>query len=303
MPLLMRRLAALTLVVSSFAVLDVGADERFDINEGFYCYLDWNIPHRTEEAVIQYIYDGDTIQDRFQRRIRLLGVNTPEVAHPEKGQFQNQPGAIEATRFTERLVRGKQVYLIVDPDAALDPYGRTLALVFVRNDVGKWICVNWELVRNGLGEMLVLPDNKLCLEPEWYKLSKIVKKKKVEDFQAMARMYLSEGLEENAVQMYQEGIRQFPEARVLYEDLGQLYLKLNLPGFTVDAYLAYVEKHPRDFSMRYQLARTYERMADAAGMLSLVDYKKKAQEEWKKLLGTEYDQLAKDRLGLMRRQE
>jgi predicted Zn-dependent protease len=148
--------------------------------------------------------------------------------------------------------------------------------------------VNWELVREGHGEPLVMSDNKLCLEPEWYRIGVVAKRRRVQDFQALAQSFEKEGRREGAVETYQKGIRSFPDARALYEDLGALYLGMNLPGFTVDVYLAYLERRPEDAGVRSRLARAYEKMA-ATGKVSLIDYKEKARAEWRKLAGTEYD--------------
>ena len=147
---------------------------------------------------------------------------------------------------------------------------------------------------------MILPDNRLCVEPEWYKLGVIARRKRVEDFQHLAKSYLQEGRQESAVEVYQQGIRLFPGGRALYADLGQAYLGMNLPGFSVDIYLAYLEREPDDAEMRARLAQAYEQMTRATSV-SFVDYGKKAAEEWRRLLGTSRDAEARaglDRLAL-----
>jgi endonuclease YncB( thermonuclease family) len=256
-------------------------------------YVDWSVPHQIEQARIQYVYDGDTIQDRYQRRIRLLGVNTPELANPQQDKFENEPGAIESTRFTERLVRGKTVYLVIDPENGTDRYGRTLAVVFAPDDVGGWICVNWELVREGFAETMLLDDNRLCRADEWTRLEKISRRRRVDDFLALAQIYEKEGRRHSAVETYQQGIRRFPRERPLYENLGRLYSGMDLPGFTVDICLAYLERDPGDAVMRYRLAKAYEEMTEAAGIAARGDYRRKAREEWSRLVGTEFEKEAR----------
>lgn len=274
------------------AVVPARPDARFS-PDGF-PFLDWSVPHRIEEAVIRYVYDGDTLQDSDQRAIRLLGVNTPEVAHPEHDKYENEPGGIEAMRYTGSLVKDKRVTLVMDEENHADRYGRSLALVFTRNELGEWVCVNWELVREGYGAALVMQDNRLCLEPEWYRINAVSKRRRAEDFQIIAKSFEKEGRPQNAVEAYQKGIRRFPDARVLYEELGALYSAMNLPGFTVDILLAYLERYPDDAGTRSRLARAYEHMAQAP--LSMVDYKEKARQEWQKLVGTKHDGEARSRL-------
>lgn len=271
-----------------------------ELQPRFYRFLDWTVPHTVEEAFVQYVYDGDTLQDRYQRRVRLLGVNAPEVAHPEHDKFENEPGGIEAMNYTEKTVRGKKVFLVVDRDNTQDRFGRTLAVVFVQNDLGRWMCLNWELVRQGLGETLILPDNRLCLESEWYRMGVTARRRRAEDFDRLAQAYAQEGRPESAVEAYQEGIRLFPDARDLYENLGNLYLDMRLPGFSVDIYLAYLERHPDDEAVRYRLARAYETMAAEAGALALVNYRKKAAGEWRLLADTKYDAEAREALARLR---
>lgn len=80
-------------------------------------------------GVVVHVVDGDTIDVRLQsgvkRRIRLLGMNTPEVY-----------GGVEcygpaASRITKRILPlGTRVKLVSDPtQAAVDRYGRLLRYV------------------------------------------------------------------------------------------------------------------------------------------------------------------------------
>jgi len=292
-PTISASLRAPVFAVGLFLAVAAGAGESLPTQS--YRFLDWTVPHRVEEAYIQYVYDGDTVQDRYQRRIRLLGVDAPEVAHPEHDKFTNEPGGIEALHFTENKVRGKKAYLAIDDENAVDKYGRTLAVVFVKDDLGEWSCLNWDLVREGMAEVMILPGNRFCVEAEWHKLSAVASRRRAEDFRELAQSFKDEGRSESAVETYQRGIRLFPDARALYEDLAGLYLGMNLPGFSVDIYLAYLERHPGDVLIRYRLARAYELMA-AVQSLPLVDYRKKSTEEWGRLLGTEYDAEARQTL-------
>ncbi|MCG8315591.1 MAG: thermonuclease family protein [Pseudomonadales bacterium] len=78
-----------------------------------------------EIVQIADVYDGDTVQLKGGRKIRLIGINTPETAKPDRSA---EPLAEQAHR---RLLewQGRQVYLLKGKDAK-DRYGRTLGHLF-----------------------------------------------------------------------------------------------------------------------------------------------------------------------------
>jgi micrococcal nuclease len=99
------------------------------------------------------VVDGDSIHVRVEGRIekiRYIGVNTPEVRHPTKGE---EPGGREAAAVNRRLVEGKQVRLELDVQRR-DQYGRLLAYVWVDA-----LMVNAELVRQGYAQVMTVPPN------------------------------------------------------------------------------------------------------------------------------------------------
>ena len=76
------------------------------------------------------VIDGDTIivdRDGQEERVRILGIDAPEVAR------DGEPGeacAVEATALTEELTAGADVVVVTDPSLSeTDRYGRTLAYV------------------------------------------------------------------------------------------------------------------------------------------------------------------------------
>jgi endonuclease YncB( thermonuclease family) len=78
--------------------------------------------------------DGDTINIRWKKGdteiIRILGIDTPETRHLEHDIPYAQPFGAEAQAFAEKIFAdARQVELL--RSATLDPYGRTLAYVFV----------------------------------------------------------------------------------------------------------------------------------------------------------------------------
>ena len=93
---------------------------------------------------VRQVVDGDTIELADGRKVRYLGVNTPE---------QGQPFYEEAKRFNADLVANKMVRLEFDVDT-IDQYGRTLAHVFVGDTH-----VNLELIRQGYANVYTVPPN------------------------------------------------------------------------------------------------------------------------------------------------
>jgi micrococcal nuclease len=76
--------------------------------------------------------DGDTIEyDGIS--LRFLAVDTPEIAHPEHGFFEDQPFGRDAAAFTEQAInQAKDVAYVPFQQ---DRYGRTLAHIFVDGDL------------------------------------------------------------------------------------------------------------------------------------------------------------------------
>ena len=105
------------------------------------------------EGTVVRVVDGDTIHVRIGDRVekvRYIGVNTPEVHHPTKGE---EPGGREATEVNRRLLTGNHVRLELDVGER-DRYGRLLAYVWVGETM-----VNAELVRLGYAQVMTVPPN------------------------------------------------------------------------------------------------------------------------------------------------
>jgi endonuclease YncB( thermonuclease family) len=117
---------------------------------------------------VEEVVDGDTIvlrSDLGPRVVRLIGIDTPEVAHPEKGR---EPFGPEASAFTARLLPpGTPVWVELDLEIE-DAYGRLLAYVYRPDPAGRWriagrpaSMVNLEIARAGLARVLSIEPNLL----------------------------------------------------------------------------------------------------------------------------------------------
>jgi micrococcal nuclease len=102
--------------------------------------------------------DGDTIYVRLAggvEKVRYIGIDTPEVHHPTRGE---EPGGRAATEVNRRLLGHEPVRLETDVQLR-DRYGRLLAYVWVRRPDGGELMVNAELVRLGYAAVMTVPPN------------------------------------------------------------------------------------------------------------------------------------------------
>jgi endonuclease YncB( thermonuclease family) len=104
------------------------------------------------------VTDGDTFTLATGQKVRLLDMNTPELAHethPEEAY------AKQAKDFLTQLVLDKEVVLEAGK-RPYDVYGRLLAHVYTpvgQNPKGNW--VNGLMIREGYGHVYTFEDNGL----------------------------------------------------------------------------------------------------------------------------------------------
>ncbi len=121
-------------------------------NASFVVGSECNTRQYDEAATLDKVYDGDTIRLTDGRKVRLIAVNTPEMARKEQPA---QALAKEATQSLEQMFqRHRRVYLKYGADRK-DRYKRVLAHVFTAQ--GKNVAA--ELIRQGLGYAILVPPN------------------------------------------------------------------------------------------------------------------------------------------------
>ena len=103
------------------------------------------------EARVAHVYDGDTLKLADGRRVRLIGVNTPEMG---RDGTPDQPLAQVARRWLEQRIGTGPVYLVPGVEAR-DRYGRLLAHLYLPD--GR--LASEELLRQGLGHALAVGRN------------------------------------------------------------------------------------------------------------------------------------------------
>lgn len=96
---------------------------------------------------VRHVVDGDTLVLEDNQRVRLIGIDTPEVDHPRYNKV-GEPFGSEARAFLASRVENKEVRLVAGKEA-FDKYGRRLAYVYAGDE-----CLNETLLREGLAEAI-----------------------------------------------------------------------------------------------------------------------------------------------------
>jgi micrococcal nuclease len=116
------------------------------------------------DVYVKRVVDGDTIQLQSGERVRLIGIDTPEMHESDKlyrdsRRTQQDMRTIKelgrrAYEFTKNLIEGKRVSLEFDVEKH-DRYDRLLAYVYLKDGT----FVNAEIVRQGYASLMTIPPN------------------------------------------------------------------------------------------------------------------------------------------------
>lgn len=145
------------------------------------------LPPRAKKCKVKSVYDGDTITLYNQRRVRLLGIDTPELQNPTQAFSQ------EAKDYTAERCLEQPIWIALeDGGDEEDRYGRLLAWVWIDNGDGSYECVNEGLLKEGLatvytpskGKKLHSMNKLLALQKE-ARISKRGLWKKFQDYEVV----------------------------------------------------------------------------------------------------------------------
>ncbi len=101
-------------------------------------FLGWE--KQRDVLEVARVYDGDTIELKDGRKVRLIGVDAPEVDSPYS---RKEPFGDESKAYLEKLIAGKKVSIRIGKDPK-DRFGRTLAYVYAED-----VLVNGRIIRDG----------------------------------------------------------------------------------------------------------------------------------------------------------
>ncbi|MEH6825100.1 MAG: thermonuclease family protein [Motiliproteus sp.] len=113
---------------------------------------DCQAPSKSQPIAIKRIVDGDTLHLKDGRKVRLIGINTPELGRD--GQ-PDQPLAKQATATARRLIKGQNPLLLQIGTQPQDHYGRVLGHIFLADGRS----LEAELLKQGLGFAISMPPN------------------------------------------------------------------------------------------------------------------------------------------------
>jgi endonuclease YncB( thermonuclease family) len=109
-------------------------------------------PHYDETTRIKFIYDGDTLQLQDGRKVRLIGINTPELSH---GDNAAEPYSTEAKLALQKLFDDNKTVSLVFGQKKHDHYKRLLAHGFTRDGSN----IQAALLEQGLAHAVNFPPN------------------------------------------------------------------------------------------------------------------------------------------------
>jgi len=116
------------------------------------------------DILVARVVDGDTLKLETGERVRLIGIDTPEMHESNKLHRDSQRSGQDirtiqalgrqAYAFTKNLVEGKRVSLEFDVEK-YDKYDRLLAYVYLKDGT----FVNAEIVKQGYASLMTYPPN------------------------------------------------------------------------------------------------------------------------------------------------
>jgi len=121
--------------------------------------------YKYDNILVKRAVDGDTLLLESGERVRLIGIDTPEM-HESKKLYRDSERSKQDTKtiqemgrraaeFTRNLVEGKPVRLEFDVDR-YDKYKRLLAYVYLVSD-GTF--VNAKIIEEGYASVMTYPPN------------------------------------------------------------------------------------------------------------------------------------------------
>lgn len=123
-----------------------------------------DIPEQGEFFYVVRVIDGDTLKLSNDKKVRLIGIDTPELHHgskllrdarrSHKDEDYIRTLGRRAADFTSSLVLNRKVRLEYDVEKR-DRYKRLLAYVYLEDGT----FVNAEIIEGGYAQILTIPPN------------------------------------------------------------------------------------------------------------------------------------------------
>ncbi|MEI6631975.1 MAG: thermonuclease family protein, partial [bacterium] len=156
--------SALLLLIVSFLYLHANEPVTVYYSEEGKFTVPLGKSYNYTDILVKRAVDGDTLQLESGERVRLIGIDTPEMHESEKLQRDaartKQDGTTiqklgrRSYEFTKNLVEGKRVSLEFDAEK-YDRYKRLLAYVYLKDGT----FVNAKIVEEGYASLMTIPPN------------------------------------------------------------------------------------------------------------------------------------------------
>jgi len=134
------------IILTSFAMISVVCNRSLQTSRPS---NDWSRYHQ-QTFLVARVVDGDTFdihapdQGKLVTRIRLWGVDTPEVSRSKKGNMHFGP---EASAFAKQTLEDRKVYIVLASKKITRQVWKTVGLRF--SEAG-WPNVQWNVVGTGI---------------------------------------------------------------------------------------------------------------------------------------------------------
>lgn len=161
-----KRLIFLAGLLSLFAICSYAGDldGQFHSKEDFKWSRPFGQTYNYADVLVKRAVDGDTLVLEDGQRVRLIGIDTPEMHESQKLERDAQKSGEDkstiqklgrrAYEFTKNLVEGKRVALEFDAERH-DKYDRLLSYVYLKDGT----FVNAEIVKQGYASLMTIPPN------------------------------------------------------------------------------------------------------------------------------------------------
>jgi len=107
--------------------------------------------HYDETVTVSRVHDGDTVNLTDGRKIRLIGINSPELARDGRPA---EPYAIKARDYLREFAAQTRRWRVRWGTQRRDKYGRWLGHVFIGDQN-----LNAEMLRSGMANVISIPPN------------------------------------------------------------------------------------------------------------------------------------------------
>jgi micrococcal nuclease len=109
-----------------------------------YFFAEQNFPNKCRWETLNRVVDGDTVIVGRDERVRFIGIDTPEIKHPNKPL--DPRGLVSSDYLKDLIGDSKKICLIEDTIGdKIDKYDRTLAYLFTEEGTD----LNADLVKSG----------------------------------------------------------------------------------------------------------------------------------------------------------